>query len=210
MTGATVGRTKGLETHKSTAQQGKLKEGDPEPLGHLGRGGTRVGADGAGPAVAPPGAGVKRAGGAGAARAGTGPASSRPRPLARSPPPRAREGKGREGGRGGRRLGFPQPPGEELALWGPDSQPLELRGSLPPHFRTRSSSPLPLAWHPRGASSPQSCRVAPTTSPPAAGLLAQPTAFHPRCGGFAAPSRPPFISPPPLSRSTFPTRLSSL
>lgn len=69
----------------------------PQPPGHAGHLGPRVGADGAGPEVAPPRAGVQRAGGAAAARAGTRPASSRPRLRARSPPPG--QGKERKGGR---------------------------------------------------------------------------------------------------------------
>lgn len=120
----------------------------------------------------------------------------------RAPHPRGTGRKGkREGGRGGRTRGFPQPRGEELTLRGLDSQPLALWGPPPPPaFRTRSSSPR--AWHPRGTSSPRLCGSHPPTSPPAARLRTQPTPFQPAAWGLAAPGRHRFspLHPPPQAR----------
>lgn len=157
---------------------GKVKRGGgdrpKQATGLLGTPGSPRGRRRGGPTVAPPGTGVKRTGGAAAVRAGTGPASSRPRLPARSPPPGARKGKGREGGRGGRTLGFPQPPGEEPALSGSRFSAFSSAGSSSSLPGAQLLPPPHRAWHPRGASSPRACRVAPTTSPPAARGLTQP------------------------------------
>lgn len=207
LAGATVGRTKGLGTHKSTAQAGKLKEGGPEPLGHLGCLGTRVGADGVGPAVAPPGAGVKRAGGTSAARAGTGPASSRPRLLARSPPPRAREGKGRERGRERPDAGVSPASRRGTGTLGSGFAAFSTAGSSSssPQLPGAQLLPPPARGTHVGLPHPNLVESHPPPLPLRLDSSLSPFPSIPRCGGLPDPSGTPFLSPPPLSRSTFPT-----
>lgn len=149
-----------------------------------------------GPTVAPPRTGVKKAGGAAAGRAGTGPASSRPRLGERPPPPG--QGKGREEGGRARRPDAGASPAAPRGAGAAGSRlpACSSAGSFSP-FRTRGSSPR--AWHPRGASSPRSRRVAPTASRPAAPLLAQPTPFQPAARGAPCSQRGPVsLSSTPL------------
>lgn len=145
--------------------------GAPKPPGHAGRLGPRAGARGAGPAVAPPRAGGEEGGRRRRREGGDRTCLVSPRAPRAIPPPtprhQAREGKGGEGGRGGRTLGFPQPPREELRVWGPGSPRLALR-SPPAPFRKRRLLPPRVAptWgfltHTSSVFLPRSCRVAPT------------------------------------------------
>lgn len=141
---------------------------------------------GAGPAAAPPRAGVKRPGGAAAARAGTRPVPSGPRLRARSPSPR--HGKEREGR--ARRPDAGVSPASPRRTGTLGSRLCQLSGVLLPPPSGRAGSSL-RAWHPRGAPSPRPSQFShpdlaeshPPTSPPRARLLTQPTSSPPAAWG---------------------------
>lgn len=83
-------------TSPSPKRESESRGTAPKPPGRPGHLGPRVGADGADPAAAPPGARVQRAGGAAAARAGTDLPRLAPG-SARDPRPPGTGRKGREG-----------------------------------------------------------------------------------------------------------------
>lgn len=122
------------------------------------------------------------------------------------PTPRGMGRKGKRaggGGRGGRTLGFPQPRGEELTLWGLDSQRLALWG--PP--RSGRAAPPPARGTHVGP--PHPYRVDRTYHlSPCAPLLAQPAPFQPAARGCSLRPRARLFLLHPSPPSAFPTPVS--
>lgn len=130
--------------------------------------------------------------------------------------------KGKGGERGGRTLGFPQPPREELGLWGPDCQHLAQRGPPAPWWKRRLLPPrVAPTWGfltpPSLVFSPRSCRVTPHPALPLRLDSAQPIPLHPAASGGTGGGRSVLaawmalgISPPPrshhLSHAYLPSR----
>lgn len=182
----------------------------PRHAGHLG---PRVGAGGAGPAAAPPRAGVKRAGGAAAARAGTRPAPSRPRLRARSPPPghgKEREGRTRRPDAGvspASRRGTGNL-GSRLSPFSPagSSSPRLPGGQAPPSARgTHVGLPHP---DPVGFLTPILQSRTHPLLPRGLESSLSPLPPLPRRGGLAAPGTALFMSPCTPSPPPFPLLVS--